>query len=106
MAEIAVFLSLAYLLGLFTLSRRRRAEVLPAPEDLLFAFVIPCLNEEAVIARTLDNLVPLLSGDDLVLVIDDGLTTRRPSSCGRTTRRACTSCAASCPTRGRARARR
>jgi 1,2-diacylglycerol 3-beta-glucosyltransferase len=72
MAEIAVFLSLAYLLGLFTLSRRRRAEILPAPENLQFAFVIPCLNEEAVIARTLDNLVPLLSGDDIVLVIDDG----------------------------------
>jgi 1,2-diacylglycerol 3-beta-glucosyltransferase len=72
MAEIAVFLSLAYLLCLFTLSRRRRAEILPAPENLQFAFVIPCLNEEAVIARTLDNLVPLLSGDDIVLVIDDG----------------------------------
>jgi 1,2-diacylglycerol 3-beta-glucosyltransferase len=72
MAEIAVFLSLAYLLGLFTLSRRRRAEILPAPENLQFAFVIPCLNEEAVISRTLDNLVPLLSGDDIVLVIDDG----------------------------------
>jgi 1,2-diacylglycerol 3-beta-glucosyltransferase len=71
MAEIAVFLSLAYLLCLFTLSRRRRAEILPAPENLQFAFVIPCLNEEAVIARTLDNLAPLLSGDDIVLVIDD-----------------------------------
>jgi 1,2-diacylglycerol 3-beta-glucosyltransferase len=72
MAEIAVFMSLAYLLGLFMLSRKRRAEILPAPENLQFAFVIPCLNEEAVISRTLDNLVPLLSGDDIVLVIDDG----------------------------------
>lgn len=71
MAEIAVLLSLAYLLGLFALSRRRRAEVLPAPANLQFAFVIPCLNEQAVIARTLDNLVPLLSGDDIVLVVDD-----------------------------------
>lgn len=69
MAEIAVILSLLYVLHLFTLSRRRRPDLLPAPE-LLFVFVIPCLNEEAVLGGTLDSLLAL--GDDhVVLVVDD-----------------------------------
>jgi 1,2-diacylglycerol 3-beta-glucosyltransferase len=72
MAELVVIVSLAYVTSLFVLSRRQRPDVLPAPADLMFAFVIPCLNEEAVIRATLDNLVPLLRRDDLVLVVDDG----------------------------------
>jgi 1,2-diacylglycerol 3-beta-glucosyltransferase len=71
-AEAVVLIMLAYVAYLFVLSRRQRPDVLPAPADLLFVFVIPALNEEAVISATLDNLVPLLSGDDLVLVVDDG----------------------------------
>ena len=72
MTSVAVFLSLAYMSMLFSLSRRRRPADLPAPADVVYAFVIPCLNEERVIRATLDSLVPLLSGDDLVLVVDDG----------------------------------
>ena len=72
MAQLLVIVSLTYVVVLFTLSRRQRPDVLPAPADIVFAFVIPCLNEEAVIAATLDNLVPLLRDDDLVLVVDDG----------------------------------
>jgi 1,2-diacylglycerol 3-beta-glucosyltransferase len=69
MAEIAVILSLLYVVHLFALSRRRRPDLLPAPE-LLFVFVIPCLNEQAVIGGTLDSLLAL--GDEhVVLVVDD-----------------------------------
>jgi 1,2-diacylglycerol 3-beta-glucosyltransferase len=78
MAVIVVLISLCYGLGLFALSRRQRPTVLPAPADLLFVFVIPCLNEEAVLEATLDNLVPLLRGDDVVLVVDDGSDDRTP----------------------------
>jgi cellulose synthase/poly-beta-1,6-N-acetylglucosamine synthase-like glycosyltransferase len=72
MAEIVVIVTLSYFAVLFVLSRRQRPVVLPAPADLMFAFVIPCLNEERVLEATLDNLVPLLRGDDIVLVVDDG----------------------------------
>jgi cellulose synthase/poly-beta-1,6-N-acetylglucosamine synthase-like glycosyltransferase len=78
MAEIVVIVSLAYFASLFVLSRRQRPSVLPAPVDLLMAFVIPCLNEDRVLGGTLDNLVPLLRGDDIVLVIDDGSDDRTP----------------------------
>jgi 1,2-diacylglycerol 3-beta-glucosyltransferase len=71
MAQLVVILSLAYVAYLFALSRRQRPDPPPAPADLTFAFVIPCLNEEAVIGVTLDRLLPLLSDDDLVLVVDD-----------------------------------
>jgi 1,2-diacylglycerol 3-beta-glucosyltransferase len=72
MTSLAIFLSLSYMAMLFTMSRRRRPADLPAPADIQFAFVVPCLNEERVLGATLDNLVPLLGGDDIVLVIDDG----------------------------------
>src|SRR5919201_5019650 len=71
MAQLVVIISLAYVAYLFVLSRRQRPDPPPAPADLTFAFVIPCLNEEAVIGVTLDRLLPLLSDDDLVLVVDD-----------------------------------
>jgi cellulose synthase/poly-beta-1,6-N-acetylglucosamine synthase-like glycosyltransferase len=70
MAELAVILSLLYVLHLFALSRRRRPDLLPAPDDLLYAFVIPCLNEEAVIGGTLESLLAL-TDDSVVLVVDD-----------------------------------
>ena len=70
MAEIAVILSLLYVLHLFALSRRRRPDLLPEPDDLLYAFVIPCLNEEAVIGGTLESLLAL-TDDSVVLVVDD-----------------------------------
>lgn len=78
MVEVAVIVSVAYLLMLFTLSRRQRPEVLPAPAGLAFAFVIPCLDESAVIGATLDSLVPVLRGGDVVLVVDDGSSDETP----------------------------
>jgi 1,2-diacylglycerol 3-beta-glucosyltransferase len=71
MAQIAVMLTLLYVVHLFALSRRRRPELLPAPDDLLYAFVIPCLNEEAVIGGTLESLLAL-DGNNVILVVDDG----------------------------------
>jgi cellulose synthase/poly-beta-1,6-N-acetylglucosamine synthase-like glycosyltransferase len=77
--SIAVLLSLSYMAMLFTLSRRRRPADLPAPANVQYAFVIPCLNEDRVIGATLDSLVPLLRGDDLVLVIDDASDDETPN---------------------------
>lgn len=71
MAQLAVILTLLYVVHLFALSRRRRPELLPAPDNLLYAFVIPCLNEEAVIGSTLDSLLAL-EGEHVILVVDDG----------------------------------
>ena len=71
MAQLAVILTLLYVVHLFALSRRRRPELLPAPDDLLYAFVIPCLNEEAVIGSTLESLLAL-HGEHVILVVDDG----------------------------------
>jgi len=79
MVELAVLVSISYLAVLFTLSRRPRPEVLPAPERLAFAFVIPCLNESRVIRATLDSLVPVLRADDVVLVVDDGSDDETPA---------------------------
>jgi len=106
MVELSVLVSVAYLLLLFTLSRRPRPDILPAPEGLAFAFVIPCLDESAVIGATLDSLVPVLRGDDIVLVVDDGSSDDTPNIVRAYPSRACTCSAASFPTRARARAKR
>ena len=47
-----------------------REAPLPAPEDLLFVFLVPCLNEERVIARSLERLLAV-PGNFKVMVIDD-----------------------------------
>ena len=39
---------------------------------LFFVFLMPCLNEEAVIANSLKRLLAMPGGDFIVLVIDDG----------------------------------
>ncbi|HEX5188468.1 MAG TPA: glycosyltransferase family 2 protein [Streptosporangiaceae bacterium] len=47
--------------------------VVPGASDrYLFAFLVPALNEERVIGRTLDRLLALPIRTSLVLVIDDG----------------------------------
>ena len=74
--QIVVLISLAYLIHLFALSRRRRPELLPAPDALFTIFVIPCLNEERVIGATLANLLALPGDDYAVLVVDDGSADR------------------------------
>ena len=74
MANAAVIVSLVYLAFLFVNSRRGRAELLPAPDGLFVVFVIPCLNEEAVIGATLDSLLGLPGCDSAILVVDDAST--------------------------------
>ena len=72
MANLAVLILCAYIFSLYVLSRRRRPESLPAPDDLFFVFAIPCLNEESVICGTLESLIALPGDDYAVLVVDDG----------------------------------
>lgn len=68
LATIVIVFSLSYTLFTFVLSRRTRPPLPEAP-DLLFVYLVPCLNEAAVIRQTLDRLI----GDERarVLVIDD-----------------------------------
>ena len=53
-------------------SRKRLPQPLPPPEDLLFVFMVPCLNEEEVIGRTVNRLMSLSFPQKAILVIDDG----------------------------------
>ena len=69
---IVVLFSLSYTLAIFLLSRRKRPEPLPPPDNLFFVFVVPCLNEELVISRSLDALCRLPGENYAVLVVDDG----------------------------------
>ncbi len=69
-ANIVVVLSLVYLVGVM-ISGRRRPIVTEGPTDHLTPiFIVPCLNEELVIAQTLDRLLAIDRA--LVVVIDDG----------------------------------
>jgi cellulose synthase/poly-beta-1,6-N-acetylglucosamine synthase-like glycosyltransferase len=72
LTSVVVLFTLSYTLALFVASRRRRAELGDAPRDLWFVFVVPCLNEELVIGRSLDRLLAIPAKNFAVLVIDDG----------------------------------
>jgi cellulose synthase/poly-beta-1,6-N-acetylglucosamine synthase-like glycosyltransferase len=65
-----VTFSTLYSIRLLVLSRQHRDGPLPAPNDLLFVFLVPCLNEERVIGRSLERLLAL-PGNFKVMVIDD-----------------------------------
>ena len=53
----------------------RRHDDAPAPTDLSFVFMVPCLNEELVLGRTIDRLLAIESDHRFaVMVIDDGST--------------------------------
>lgn len=72
-ATAAVILSFSYTLGMY-LEGRAAGEPHPADgpaEDLLFVFLIPCLNEARVLGATLDQLLSLPSDNTLILVVDD-----------------------------------
>ncbi|HNI35368.1 MAG TPA: glycosyltransferase, partial [Microthrixaceae bacterium] len=62
-----------YLVAAAVLSLRR-VDAPDAGEPLNYLFVVPCLNEELVIANTLDSLMALPSKRTHVLVVDDGST--------------------------------
>ena len=64
--------SLFYVIYLFALSRHPRPERLPVPDDLFFVFMVPCLNEELVVGKSLDRLLAIPYPNCAVMVIDDG----------------------------------
>jgi 1,2-diacylglycerol 3-beta-glucosyltransferase len=68
----AIVLSFAYTLGMYLEGRTNRADDEGPAADLLFVYLIPCLNEERVIGATLDSLRSRGEGRSLVLVVDDG----------------------------------
>lgn len=69
---LVTFGALTYVVYLFLLSRQARAERLPAPADLFFVFLVPCLNEELVIGASLDRLLAIPYDSCAVMVVDDG----------------------------------
>jgi len=72
LVTVVIGFSLLYTLHVFVLSRRPRAEPGEAPAGLRFVFMVPCLNEAAVIRATLDRLLEAFPGQASILVIDDG----------------------------------
>ncbi|MGY1776142.1 glycosyltransferase [Geodermatophilus sp. SYSU D00804] len=74
-ASAAVICSLTYALGMYLESGvvplRLQRSGFDAP---FFVFLVPCLDEEEVLAGTLQRLTSLPLQDFLVLVIDDGST--------------------------------
>jgi cellulose synthase/poly-beta-1,6-N-acetylglucosamine synthase-like glycosyltransferase len=74
-ASAAVVCNLTYSLGMYLESGVGTLSLDGFhPDDLLFVFLIPCLNEEKVLSATLDRLTALPLQDFMVLVIDDGST--------------------------------
>lgn len=70
----SVLIAGAVLYACFTLtqSRKRLPQALPPQEGMLFVFMVPCLNEEEVIGRTVQRLMSLPGPEKAILVIDDG----------------------------------
>jgi 1,2-diacylglycerol 3-beta-glucosyltransferase len=67
-------LSTGYLALSLALSRWRRPVRRLGTEPTHFVFVVPALNEEAVIANTIDSLLAVHGRQTLVIVVDDGST--------------------------------
>ena len=82
-ALVLVMWSLVYSTFLLSLSRRVRRHDVPAPPDLLYVFVVPCLNEDKVIGRTVESLLRLNRNDVRVLVIDDASSDETPTVLSR-----------------------
>ena len=93
LAALLIFLSVGYGLAMLVASRRepRRSPAPPMPQrrgpgqlapgqagsagadqDMLFVFLLPCLNEEKVILNSIRRLLAMPGGNFIVLVIDDG----------------------------------
>lgn len=69
---MVVLFTTSYTVALFIVSRRRRTPRLAAPRDLYFVFMVPCLNEEVVIGRTIERLLQIPGKNFSIVVIDDG----------------------------------
>src|SRR5947209_19863610 len=70
LTTVVVLFTLSYTFALFLVSRRKSGSLLPPPDRLFFVFVLPCLNEEVVIGRSLERLLALAWDDFAVLVVD------------------------------------
>lgn len=69
-AAVSLFIILYYW-GIFLLSRKPAPVTDPPNPNLHFVLVVPCLNEELVIANTLDHLLSLPNENLTILVVDD-----------------------------------
>ena len=69
---VVVAASLVYMIVLYVRSRRRPPAVLDVPDNLLFVVLIPCLNEELVIGKSLERLAGIPNTNVVAFVIDDG----------------------------------
>ncbi len=83
LAELLVIVaSTGWVIVLFVRARRQRQRLPPAPErvpdELLWVFVVPALDEETTIADSVARLVGLDLQHRIVLVVDDGSTDRTP----------------------------
>ncbi len=61
-----------YTLAAFAHSRRRWTVPYTEDRNLFFVFMVPCLNEELVIKKTLQRFIDLPETNFAVMVIDDG----------------------------------
>lgn len=75
-AFFVIVVSAGYVVFMVALSRRSFPHSESSPDQLLFVFVVPCLNEELVIGRTIENLVGVRGRFTHVVVVDDGSTDR------------------------------
>ena len=71
-ATAAVILSFTYALGMYMEGHSGPDEPPGPAPDLMYVFLIPCLNEERVIGATLDRLLGHGRDDSAILVVDDG----------------------------------
>src|SRR3954468_13673808 len=69
---VLILASLMYITGLFVLSRFDRSRPPAQGDDVFFVFVVPCLNEELVIAASLDRLLAIPSDNLAILGVDEG----------------------------------
>jgi 1,2-diacylglycerol 3-beta-glucosyltransferase len=69
---LVVLFTFSYTVAVFLVSNRQRPPRLPGTDNAYFVFVLPCLNEELVIGRSIESLLALPSENFSILVIDDG----------------------------------
>ncbi|CUU58473.1 Glycosyltransferase, catalytic subunit of cellulose synthase and poly-beta-1,6-N-acetylglucosamine synthase [Parafrankia irregularis] len=72
LAAVMIILGMLYLCVMLVLARVHRAWTGTPPDGLFFVFVMPCLNEEAVIGPSLARLLQSPATNRRVLVVDDG----------------------------------
>lgn len=66
-----IIVAIGYNAGMFVLSRRSRKAEKDSQKRRLYVFMLACLNEEAVIAASLERILELAGSNCIVLVIDD-----------------------------------